>query len=264
MTPVQIALFGLAGCCAVMALAWLWQWRHRDAGIVDVCWAALIGGLCLLYGIAGPGDPGRRALVAVLGGAWAFRLAGYLLVNRILKAHAEDGRYQAMRAACGRWAQPVFFVFFQVQASWSVLFSLPMLAAAFHAAPLGLFDVIGVAIWLVAISGEALADWQLARWRANPANKGLTCRAGLWRYSRHPNYFFEWLHWFAWVAIAAGAPLWWMSLLGPVLMFLFLYFVTGIPFTEQQAIRSRGDDYRRYQKETSMFFPWFPRKASNP
>jgi steroid 5-alpha reductase family enzyme len=245
-----------------MAAAWIWQWRHRDAGIVDVCWAALIGCLCVLYGIAADGDLGRRTLVAVLGGIWAFRLAGYLFVNRVLKAHAEDGRYQAMRGACGRWAQPVFFVFFQIQASWSVLFSLPMLAAAFHKGPLGIFDAIGVAIWAIAIGGEALADWQLARWRANPANKGRTCRAGLWRYSRHPNYFFEWVHWFAWVAMAAWAPLWWMSLLGPVLMFLFLYYVTGIPFTEQQAIRSRGDDYRRYQKETSMFFPWFPKKVT--
>ena len=120
-------------------------------------------------------------------------------------------------------------------------------------------DGLGVAIWAIGVAGEAVADAQLARFRADPGHRGRTCRAGLWRYSRHPNYFFEWLTWWAYVAIAWGAPHGWVALFGPAVMLLFLFKVTGIPYTEAQALRSRGDDYRAYQRTTSAFVPWFPR-----
>jgi steroid 5-alpha reductase family enzyme len=108
------------------------------------------------------------------------------------------------------------------------------------------------------VLGETSADRQLSRFRANPANRGRTCREGLWRYSRHPNYFFEWTHWFSYLVIGHGI---WPTWIGPAAMLLFLFRLTGIPFTEQQAIKSRGDDYRAYQRETSVFFPWFPKRA---
>jgi steroid 5-alpha reductase family enzyme len=104
-----------------------------------------------------------------------------------------------------------------------------------------------------------LADRQLTRFRADPANKRKTCRRGLWRYSRHPNYFFEWLLWTSYVPLSWGSPIFALSLLGPGLLFLFLTRVSGIPPTEAQALASRGDDYRAYQRTTSAFFPWFPR-----
>ena len=116
-----------------------------------------------------------------------------------------------------------------------------------------------MAIWLAALTGEIIADRQLDRFRDDPAHRGQTCRAGLWRYSRHPNYFFEWCHWFGYVALAWGSPLAGLAWLGPVLMFVFLRWISGIPFTEQQALRTRGDDYRDYQRRTSAFFPWFPK-----
>jgi len=122
-------------------------------------------------------------------------------------------------------------------------------------------DVLAIAVWIVAIAGEGVADRQLARFRADPENRGKTCRAGLWRYSRHPNYFFEWVHWFTYVLLAFGSPYVWLTLAGPAVMLLFLYKVTGIPYTEKRALMSRGDDYRRYQETTSAFVPWFPRKA---
>ena len=114
--------------------------------------------------------------------------------------------------------------------------------------------------WLVAVGGEALADRQLSAHKADPANRGKTCRKGLWRYSRHPNYFFEFVHWFAYLALAVGAGPWPVALcaLGPVVMFVFLYRFTGIPYTEQQALRSRGEDYAQYQRTTSAFFPLPP------
>jgi steroid 5-alpha reductase family enzyme len=113
----------------------------------------------------------------------------------------------------------------------------------------------------VAFAGESLADRQLSRFRQDPRNRGRVCRDGLWRYSRHPNYFFEWLHWWAYVALAAGSPLWWIAVAGVAMMLLFLTRVTGIPPTEAQALRSRGEAYREYQRTTSAFFPWPPRTA---
>jgi len=153
-------------------------------------------------------------------------------------------------------------VFFQVQALWSVLFSLPFLPVAFsRAAAPAWYDVAGVAVWLVAVGGEAVADRQLARFRRRPDSGGTTCREGLWRYSRHPNYFFEWVHWFAYVFLALGSPYVWVALWGPVVMLLFLFKLTGIPYTEKRALASRGEDYRRYQQTTSVFVPWPPKEA---
>jgi steroid 5-alpha reductase family enzyme len=117
-----------------------------------------------------------------------------------------------------------------------------------------------VLIWAVAVGGETLADRQLAAWRAAPANDGRTCRSGLWRYSRHPNYFFEWLHWWTYIPLAWGSPWWWLTLLGQALMLFTLFKVTGIPHTERQALASRGEDYRAYQRSTSVFIPWFPKE----
>jgi steroid 5-alpha reductase family enzyme len=117
----------------------------------------------------------------------------------------------------------------------------------------------GVIVWLIAVAGETIADRQLARFRRDPANRGQVCRAGLWRYSRHPNYFFEWVHWLSYVLIGHGE---WLTWIGPVGMLLFLFRVTGIPYTEMQALKSRGDRYREYQSTTNVFFPWFPRSVA--
>ncbi len=115
-------------------------------------------------------------------------------------------------------------------------------------------------MWLASVGGEAIADRQLAKFRANPANKGKTCRDGLWRYSRHPNYFFEWLHWFAYVLLAIGSPIAWLAWAGPLVMYVFLRWISGIPYTEAQALRTRGEDYARYQRTTPMLIPWFPKE----
>jgi steroid 5-alpha reductase family enzyme len=120
--------------------------------------------------------------------------------------------------------------------------------------------LLGVVVWLVSVAGEWVADHQLARFRGEPSNQGRTCRQGLWHYSRHPNYFFEWLHWFAYVGLAVGSPLFCLSLPGPVVMYGFLRWISGIPFTEAQALRTRGEDYRRYQAETPLLFPRLPKE----
>jgi steroid 5-alpha reductase family enzyme len=144
------------------------------------------------------------------------------------------------------------------------MFSVPFLVVAYNSSPgLTFFDVLGILVWIVAVGGEALADRQLAKFRANPANRGKTCRAGLWKYSRHPNYFFEFTHWFAYILLGAGSSYYWVTFFGPAIMLLFLYKVTGIPYTEKQALLSRGEDYREYQRTTSAFIPWFPKKGKS-
>lgn len=249
------ALLAVTGMSAV----WLLQMRTRNAGYVDVAWAALLAATALLYGSFGPGAGVPRLLIAMLGGIWGARLALHLL-SRVLH-EAEDGRYAALRA---HWQghQGKFFGFFMAQALLVVLFSLPFLAVATnpHTA-LSLPMLLGVLVWFGSLAGESLADLQLARFRRCPGNRGKTCRRGLWSWSRHPNYFFEWLHWFAYVLLAWGSPLWWLSWVGPIAMLVSLLWVTGIPYTEQQALRSRGDEYRRYQQDVSRFFPWPPRRV---
>lgn len=239
---------------AAMALAWRWQRRHANAGIVDVVWALGMGGAAWLIAATGEGSLAVRLALAVMAGVWSLRLASHLW--RRVRA-GEDGRYQALRE---HWQghQGKFFGLFMFQAGLVMLFCLPFLAAGASPAQ-GWPVALGLLIWLAALSGEVIADRQLDRFRDNPNHRGLTCRHGVWRYSRHPNYFFEWCHWFAYVALAWGSPLAWMAWLGPVLMYVFLRWISGIPFTEQQALRTRGDDYRDYQRRTPAFFPWFPK-----
>lgn len=257
---LTMLLHGLAGSFLMFTLLWVIQWRRGNAGIVDVGWTTGVGLMAIYIAIAGPGWLPRRLLVGALGGLWALRLAGYILVHRVLVPH-EDGRYARMRTYWGARANFYFYFFFTVQSLLIVLFALPFIPAASHHAPAWrLWDTLGALVWIAAVAGESLADRQLARFRANPANRGKTCRTGLWRYSRHPNYFCEWIHWWAYVLIAIGAEGWVWTLVGPLAMYAFLRWLTGIPYTEQQALASRGDDYREYQRTTNMLFPWPPRK----
>ncbi len=258
MTPVSLLLAIWLGSVAMMSLGWLWQRRHENAGIVDVLWSTGLAASAILNGIFGSGAPWPRALAAVLGGIWGARLAIHLWVR--VRGEPEDGRYRALRAEWGN--SPLkWFGLFQFQAFLIPLFSIPFTAAAANPLTHPAWLAVAVLFWIVSVRGEQLADRQLARFRTDPANRGKTCRTGLWRYSRHPNYFFEWLHWFTYVALSIGALSAWYSLSGPLLMYVFLRWISGVPFTEAQALRTRGDDYRDYQRRTSMFFPLPPRRV---
>ncbi len=264
MTILETSLAGWAGLFVLFTGLWLVQRRTNDAGVVDVGWAAGLGLLAALHAVVGAGPWERRLLVGAMATLWSLRLALHLLFDRIV-GKPEDGRYQALRAAWGERQQPYLFLFFQAQALLDVVLAVPFAVAMSGAAPFpGPGDALGLVVLVVAVLGESLSDRQLARFRGRPESKGKTCREGLWRYSRHPNYFFEWLHWWSYVAVAAlaGAAWWWASLLGPALILLFLLRVTGIPYTEAQALKSRGDDYRDYQRTTSAFVPWFPKRST--
>lgn len=258
---VQLAI-GAGGAVFLMAMLWLIARAKQNAGIVDVGWSAGVGLLAVFYAATADGDPARRLLVGAMAGLWSARLGGYLLVNRVL-GKPEDRRYAAMRAAWGARADRNFLWFFQAQAVLAVLFSLPMwVIAQMPMRPTRAVDFLGIALWWIAVKCESLADRQLARFRADPANHGKVCRDGLWYYSRHPNYFFEFVHWWAYLLLGWGAPWWWINAIIPWLMLWFLLRVTGIKPTEASASRSRGEDYLEYQRTTSAFIPWPPRNRA--
>jgi steroid 5-alpha reductase family enzyme len=256
---LELLLLAFLLMAVIMAAVWLVQRRMGDAGVVDVAWTYGIGLVVLLFAAFGGGHLPRRVLVAAMAGLWSLRLGTYLLVTRILGHKPEDGRYQALRAKWGPKTQRNLFRFYQYQGVSVVLFALsPWAAMAVRRPSLGLLDFLGIAVWLASVAGETAADRQLARFRADPANRGTTCRVGWWRYSRHPNYFFEWLHWCSYVVMAVGQPLVWVPVVVMLLMFYVLTQLTGIPTTEAHALESRRD-YADYQRTTPRFIPWFPR-----
>jgi steroid 5-alpha reductase family enzyme len=168
-----------------------------------------------------------------------------------------------MKKKWGNKAGVMLFLTFQFQGALDVLLSVPFAIVFRNPAPgLSNLEWAGLLVWAAAWAGESLADRQLEAFKRNAANKGKTCRAGLWNYSRHPNYFFEWLIWCAYALFESASPLGWIAWACPALMLYFLFKVTGIPLTEAQALKSRGEDYRRYQQTTSVFVPWFPRKEA--
>jgi steroid 5-alpha reductase family enzyme len=250
-------------CAVVMLALWAWQARRRDATPVDIAWAALLGALGVMYALTADGAPERRALVGVLALSWSARLAGWLAAHRLGHGRGEDPRYRDLRARWGGRAQANFLVFFQAQGLLDVILSLTFLLACLDPRPeLGPWEVLGGAVAALSIAGEAAADLQLERFKRRPDARGRTCRDGLWRYSRHPNYFFEWSFWVGMALIALPAPHGWLGLASPAIMLTLIWKVTGIPAAEAQAVKSRGQDYLDYQRTTSAFVPWFPRTSA--
>lgn len=258
---LHLILAGAAAVGGLMLVLWLIHFPIRNAAIVDAGWAGGLAILAVIYAVAGQGYPARAWAVAAMVSVWGLRLAFYLLVTRVI-GHPEEGRYQELRRQWKTGISLKFLAFFEFQAALCVLLSAPFLLAAINPAPaMSPVEYAGGAIWLMALMGEITADAQLSGFKSKPANRGKLCDVGLWRYSRHPNYFFESVIWFAYALFALASPWGWIGLVSPVVILYFLLRVTGIPATEAQALRSKGDAYRRYQETTSMFIPWFPAKA---
>jgi steroid 5-alpha reductase family enzyme len=255
-------LLGWATAAALLAGLYVLQRRTGDATAVDAGWAGSLVAIVVVYAILGPGELEHRALIAVMGGLEYLRIA-WVVLGRIGKG--EDSRYRELRA---RWRQRgreqlTFAIFYQAQAALAAVFSVPFLLVCFNRHHgLEPLEWAGAALWLVGVTLEGTADRQLARFKRNAANKGKTMRSGLWRYSRHPNYFFQWVGWIAFALVALAAPWGWIALYAPALMLYLIVFVTGIPPSEEAALKSRGEDFRRYQRETSAFVPWFPRSST--
>ena len=252
-------LIGWALSATLLLVLYLRQRRTGDATAVDAGWGASVALIAVLDAVHGPGDLSHRVLIAVIAGLENLQVA-LIVVQRL--GGEEDGRYAELRR---RWRgrgreQLTFAIFYQAQALLAALLSLPFLFTVFNRHHgLEPLEWAGAALWLVAAAFERVADAQLRRHRADPAKKGQTMRSGLWRYSRHPNYFFQSLTWVAYALVATAAPWGWIGWIAPALILYLVLFVTGIPPSEEQALRSRGDDYRRYQRETSAFVPLPPR-----
>ncbi len=265
-----------------MAITWMLARRWSNYGVVDVVWSAgfapiaigyFLGAACRAYDTKLNGFPEwsfLRALVLVAMVAfWSIRLAWHL--GRRVKSHhpVEDVRYARLRTKWGASAPSRLFGFFQLQGFLQVLLSIPFLFAclnsrpAVHGNPFAIAEMLSIVIWLFGLIGEATADAQLARFRSNPSNRGQVCRTGLWSWSRHPNYFFEWIIWISYWLYACGSPWGWTSLIAPAMIFYFLTKVTGIPMTEALSIESKGEAYRDYQRSTNAFFPWPPNRVKS-
>jgi steroid 5-alpha reductase family enzyme len=261
---VVIALIAMAaGLCLLMAVAWIVQQRTGNSGWVDTIWTfsvGLVGVGAALWPFSTEALPARQWMVTALVFAWALRLGLHIAV-RSAGIH-DDPRYADYVKQWGTDAPRRMFVFLQQQA----LGSIPLVFAIFLAAQVPVADLrfqdgLGALILFVGIAGEGIADGQLKRFRDTPANKGRVCDEGLWRWSRHPNYFFQWFGWLAYpvIAIAPGYPLGVAALLAPLFMFWILNYVTGVPPLEAQMARSRGDAWHAYQSRTSRFFPLPPK-----
>jgi steroid 5-alpha reductase family enzyme len=254
----------------LMGLAWVVQQRTGNSGWVDTIWTfavGLVGAGSALWPVGGEAPNARQWLVAALVVVWSLRLGTHIAIRTA--SITDDPRYAAFAKEWGVNSARRMFLFLQNQAFGSIplVFAI-FVAARFPQAELRWQDVLGALILLVGIAGEALADAQLRQFRNQPANQGRVCDAGLWRWSRHPNYFFEWFCWLAYPVIGLSFaypfayPLaypWGLAtLLAPLFMYWILVYVTGIPPLEAQMLRSRGEHYRAYQSRTSKFFPQKP------
>ncbi len=265
MTIVYLqALLAMAVALSVlMALAWVVQQRSGNSGWVDTIWTfslGLVGAAAALWPIADHQPNARQWLVTALVVAWSLRLGLHIAVRSA--GIADDPRYAAFAQEWGAASRRKMFVFLQNQALGSIplVFAI-FVASRFPSEVLRWQDYLGALILFAGIAGEALADRQLKTFRADPANKGRVCDIGLWRWSRHPNYFFEWFGWLAYpvIALSSGYPWSLATLLAPLFMYWILRHVTGVPPLEDQMLKSRGDRYRDYQARTSVFFPLPPR-----
>jgi steroid 5-alpha reductase family enzyme len=262
------ALFLGTGVMAMLfTMTWWLSREMNNWSFVDIAWSYGLTVLLPLYLGLVHGHSPRRMVVLGMGLAWSLRLGTHLLF-RIARHHPkEDVRYKSLRKKWAGPSMPVkFFGFFQAQALLILLLSIPMLLVMRHGAPrISLFEWLAVGVWLVGFVGEGVADWQMKRFKADPTNRGKVCKVGLWRYSRHPNYFFESVIWVGFWLLACATPWGWVTVYAPALMLYFLLRVTGIPLTEKCSIESKGDAYREYQRTTSAFIPWFPKhQATTP
>ncbi len=248
--PITLAF---STCVLIQILAWNRQRQTNNADTVDIAWTLGII-LCALIYLLKIATPWQNVLMVLLFPVlWYFRLLYHLIIRYDVKH--EDSRYQNLRSHWSDNTQLKFLSFFLFQAILSVLFSLTAYWVI-TSAVLSPWQILIASIWgVLALVGVSVADYQLLQFKRNNDSKQV-CNVGLWRYSRHPNYFFEWLHWFVYPMLLWGTMYFLWSWLVLAMMLLFLLKLTGIPFSEQQALKKRGQAYRDYMQQTSAFILW--------
>ena len=251
-----IAASGFFVVLGSMTLLWLISLRLKDASIVDPFWGPGFAIASITYYLVDGRYPDRGTLVLGLVTLWAARLGYHLYVRN--RREGEDPRYAAMRKARGKQFPLIsLFTIFWFQALLLWVISLPILGSIASQAPLGFFDILGMVVFLIGLTIESIADKQLALFRAVPTNKGHVLDTGLWRYSRHPNYFGEAVLWWGLYLIAVSAAAYW-AIVGPILITFLLLRFSGVPMLEEGLSASRPG-YSEYIKRTSSFLPWPPK-----
>lgn len=245
----------------LFSLCWWVARRIDNYSIVDVLWAYTFGLFALLAVVYGNGAPNKKFWIGILFFLWSFRLGTYLAKRVFSHLTHEDGRYADLRKDYGKSVALRFYFFYLFQAVSAVALSLPLVLSAQN--PDGEpspFEVFGTALWLLGVLGESLSDFQLSKFKKSHAHAGKVCNVGLWKFSRHPNYFFEAMIWLGYGIFSlgtAGAEWAWLSVAG---MWTLLRFVTGVPYSEKQNLKSKPAAYREYQKQTNIFFPLPPHR----
>jgi steroid 5-alpha reductase family enzyme len=237
----------------MMLVGWIIALIRGRAEIVDVLWSFGTGAAGVWCAYRLDGDENRRLLLAALTGFWGMRLGLHLVRDRLLAPH-EDGRYQDLRASWGSATNKNLFIFFQLQAFLIPFLGTAAFAVATNTRPIAWYDFLSIVIALVALTGEAIADRQLATFKKT-ARPGDICEVGLWRWSRHPNYFFEWMYWMSFPILAWGSSYFLLVLISPSLIYYLINYVTGIPPTEARMLERRGEPFRAYQNRVSAFWP---------
>ncbi len=260
LTTHSLGIFIL--CALSMIVLWMVYLKTDTATWVDVGWSFNFTLVVLYLMIANVSYSPSALGLAFMYLFWSLRLSGHILAR--LTADGEDPRYENLKV---KWADTVkfkFLGFFLFQALLNLVFSLPLFVLwSDTGAEFDGLRKVAALMWAVSIWGEGRADRQLERFKREPKNERRTCREGFWKFSRHPNYFFEWMVWVSFALFALCSPMGWVALVCPALMLFFLFKVTGIPVTEAQALKTRGKDYEKYQDSTSAFFPWFPKNSDH-
>jgi steroid 5-alpha reductase family enzyme len=256
--PLIVGVYCLLTCCIIMLLVWLWAHEIENAGVVDIFWSYNFPVIALLLLWLAPGFEPRKLLICGMVIIAGVRLGTHLAIRIVKHLDEEEGRYKQLRKEWQPNPDRKFFFFFQFQAISNVLLAIPFFIITFNRHPkLSVIEYAGAALWLISVLGEAIADAQLSAFKKNPENKGKICDKGLWGCSRHPNYFFEWLMWMSYFVFALGSPYGFIAIISPAIILYLLLKVTGIPATEEQSLRSKGEAFKKYQQKVSVFIPWF-------
>jgi steroid 5-alpha reductase family enzyme len=259
---LQIVLGVLVAMLAVMVAAWAFGLAAKNGGWTDVFWSFGTGLLLAGAAFVSTGvdaSPARRWLIVAFMLVWGLRLGLYLAPR--VAGHPEDPRYAAFRRSAKNYPLTMLWVSLP-QAPATALLALSVVTAAQRPAPdLDVRDALAALVYLAAIIGETVSDGEMKRFRADPANKGKVIETGLWAWSRHPNYFFQWLGWMAYpvMALDPSRPVTFLTLVAPAVMYGLLRYVSGVPPLEEAMLKSRGDAFRAYQKRVSVFFPLPPK-----
>jgi steroid 5-alpha reductase family enzyme len=255
-----IALVSLIVCCTIMFFVWLWAKKIKNAGVVDVFWALNFPVITIITFYLSEGLEARKILICSLFLLAELRLGIHLWQRVIGHIKEEEGRYQQLRKEWGEDSDRNFFFFFQFQAISNVILAIPFFIITANTSPgISILEYLGTGLWCVSFIGEMVADRKLAAFKKDPKNKGMVCNQGLWYYSRHPNYFFEWLTWMSYFIFALASPWGILAVVSPIIIFYLLLKVTGVPNNEEQNLRSKPVAYKKYQETTSAFFPFWKR-----